>query len=129
MNNRAQTIYQNTQINTAHPGELTLMLFNGCIKFMKLAMENINNNDIEGRHNHIQRSLNIIDELQITLDMKYEISHNLYSLYRFMKEKLIEANIKASTESLQVSLDLMTELRDTWAQAVKLAKSGQKASV
>lgn len=123
MNNRVHNTYKNTQINTAHPGELTLMLYNGCLKFMKQAKAHIEIKNIEARNNNIKRALDIIDELQITLDMKYEISLNLYSLYNFMKDKLTEANISNSIECIEVSLDLMVELRDTWAQAIKQVKS------
>ncbi|BBH23916.1 flagellar protein FliS [Paenibacillus baekrokdamisoli] len=123
MNARAQNMYINTQVNTAHPGELTLMLYNGSLKFMRQAMENIENKNIEARNNNIKRALDIIDELQITLNMKYEISQNLFSLYVFMKEKLTEANMRMDKESLQVSMNLMVELRDTWIQALKQVKS------
>jgi flagellar secretion chaperone FliS len=118
-------MYMNTQINTAHPGELTLMLYNGCLKFMKQAKENIENKNFEAKNNNIKRTLDIIDELQITLDMKYEISHNLFSLYTFIKEKLVEANIGMNKDNLEVCIDLMVQLRDTWAQALKQVKSSQ----
>lgn len=129
MNNRAQNMYMNTQINTAHPGELTLMLYNGCLKFMKKAMENIESKNIEARHNNIQRTLDIIDELQITLNLNYEISHNLFSLYTFIKEKLAEANMSMNKESLEVCIDLVVQLRDTWAQALKQVKAGQQVTI
>ncbi|NEN85103.1 flagellar export chaperone FliS [Paenibacillus elgii] len=124
MNNQAQNLYLKTQVNTAHPGELTLMLFNGCIKFTKQAGECIQQKNYEGKNNNIKRAIDIIDELMITLKMEYEISQNLFSLYQFMKDRLIKANIKLEVENIQLVLDMMTELRDTWVQALKEVKSG-----
>ncbi|OGX68201.1 MAG: flagellar export chaperone FliS [Paenibacillus sp. RIFOXYA1_FULL_44_5] len=122
MYNQAQNQYAMMQINTASPGELTLMLYNGCIKFMKLALKGIQEQNYELKNINILKSQNILDELLITLDMKYEISKNLSSLYIFMKEKLVEANIKLNADSLNVCVELITELRDTWVEAIKLTK-------
>ncbi|MEB3102349.1 flagellar export chaperone FliS [Ferviditalea candida] len=129
MNNQVQNLYAKTQVNTAHPGELTLMLYNGCIKFMKQAIKDTENKDFESKNYHIQRSVDIIDELQITLNMDYEISQNLFRLYTFVKEQLMEANIKLNKGSLESAIHFMSELRDAWAQALKEVKSNAKVSV
>lgn len=129
MNSQAQQLYIRTQVNTASPGELTLMLFNGSIKYMKQALDGIRNKDYEAKNVNIKKSQDIIDELLITLDMKYEIAKNLSKLYLFIKEQLFEANAKLNVESLQVSIDLMSELRDAWAEALKSLKSTQKVQV
>jgi flagellar protein FliS len=126
MNSQAQQLYIRTQVNTASPGELTLMLFNGSIKYMKQALDGIRNKDYEAKNVNIKKSQDIIDELLITLDMKYEIAKNLSKLYLFIKEQLFEANAKLNVESLQVSIDLMSELRDAWAEALKSLKNTQK---
>lgn len=123
MNARPQDIYARTQVNTAHPGELTLMLYNGCLKFMKQAREHLENNNIEARNTNIKRTLDIIEELQSTLNMQYDISRNLFSLYAFIKDKLIEANMRMNKESLQIAYNMVEELRDTWAQALKQVKT------
>ncbi|REE84487.1 flagellar protein FliS [Paenibacillus taihuensis] len=123
MNARPQDIYARTQVNTAHPGELTLMLYNGCLKFMKQAREHLENKNIEARNTNIKRALDIIEELQATLNMQYDISRNLFSLYAFIKDKLIEANMRMSKESIQIAYDMTEELRDTWAQALKQVKT------
>lgn len=128
MNAQAQNLYVKMQVNTATPGELTLMLFNGSIKFMKLANEAFDKHDYAAKNENIKRTVDIIDELLITLNMSFEISKNLSQLYYFMKDKLYEANIKADRESLSVVLDLMTELRDTWVEAVRIVKGNPKAS-
>ncbi|SCW58598.1 flagellar protein FliS [Paenibacillus tianmuensis] len=128
--NPANNIYLKTQINTSHPGELTLMLYNGCIKFMKQALDSIQQKDFEGKNEYIKKSLDIIDELIITLDMNYDISRNLYSLYEFMKNNLIKGNMSLDTRCILDVIELMTELRDTWVQALKQAKTnGTKVTV
>ncbi|MEI7025658.1 flagellar export chaperone FliS [Paenibacillus sp. y28] len=129
MNNRAQQTYLLNQVNTAHPGDLTLMLYNGCIKFMRQAIVSMENKDYEGKNNYIQRALDIIDEFIITLNMDYPISQNLRSLYMFMKENLIQGNVRMDIQKVQITIDLMSELKDTWVQAVKKAKSGEPDQV
>lgn len=114
--------YMNIQVQTASPGELTLMLYNGCLKFMKQALDAINNKDFISKNANIKRSIDIVDELLITLNPKYEISNNLSALYVFIKEKLIEANLRLDVNSLSVSIELITELRDTWVVALKTVK-------
>lgn len=79
-------------------------------------------NDIEGKHQNLVKAQNIIEELQSTLNMSYDISKNLYSLYEYIQFKLNEANTKQSKEALNESINLVSELRETWAQAVKLAR-------
>ncbi|OXM86358.1 flagellar export chaperone FliS [Paenibacillus rigui] len=123
MNYRAQQSYLTSQVNTAHPGDLTLMLYNGCIKFMKQAIDSIEKKDYEAKNNYIQRAIDIIDELMITLNMSYPISQNLFSLYQFMKENLIQGNIKLDIQKINVSMNLITELKEAWAQALKQVKS------
>jgi flagellar protein FliS len=121
--NRARNHYLTTQINTATPGELTLLLFNGSIKFMKQAIDAIEHKNYSEKNINLVRSQDIIDELLITLNMEYEISKNLASLYIFMKESLITANLKLDKVPVQNCIGLMTELRDTWVEALKQLKT------
>ncbi|MDO3678814.1 flagellar export chaperone FliS [Paenibacillus ehimensis] len=123
---QGQETYLRMQVTTAAPWELTLMLYNGCIKFMKQALDGIQKSDYEAKNMNIKKAIRIIDELIATLDKKYEISKNLDALYVFMKDKLFEANVKLNVEALQVSIELMTDLRDTWVKAMKSLKSPAK---
>ncbi|MDL1163247.1 flagellar export chaperone FliS [Yersinia pestis] len=120
---QAQNTYFNTQINTATKGELTLMLYSGCVKFLKLAVKEMDNGNYEQKNSYLTRAINILDELVITLDMKYDISQSLSSLYNYIKELIIKANVKAEQEPLMESIKLMTELRDTWHEALGLVKT------
>ncbi|MFE5324107.1 flagellar export chaperone FliS [Paenibacillus sp. NPDC056579] len=122
MNNQAQQVYLRTQATTASPGDLTLMLYNGCIKFMKQALEAIQENNYQEKNTNIKKAQDIIDELLITLNHGYPISKNLAALYTYIKEQLQQANLKLHVESLSTAIELVTELRDTWVEALKLVK-------
>lgn len=121
MNNPYQQ-YQLQSVMTASPGELVVMLYNGCIRFIKQAIECINSKDLMGAHNAIIRAQDIIVEFMSTLDMKYEISHNLLALYDYLHRRLVEANVKKDTAILEEVLTFVTEFRDTWAEAVKITR-------
>ena len=86
--NKAYSTYQNNTVNTASSGELTLMLYNGCMKFIKQAMKDIGSNNFEAKNTNIQKAQNIIQELMITLDPKAEISKQIMPLYEYMHFQL-----------------------------------------
>lgn len=119
MNLQAQETYLKMQVNTAAPWELTLMLFNGAIKSMKQASDGILNHNFQMKNENIKKTIDIIDELIITLNMNYDISKDLKKLYTFMKDKLFEANLKLNAQNVNDCIDLMTELRDTWSTAMR----------
>lgn len=123
--NKAYEQYKENSIFTASPEELTLMLYNGLIKFIMQAQMAIDENDMEKAHNSNLRAQDIIMEFQATLDMKYELSRGLMALYEYMHRRLIEANIKKDRDILEEVLGFARELRDTWQQAMKIAKRQQ----
>lgn len=127
MNLSAQQTYRNTQVNTVLPGDLTLMLYNGCIRFVKQARAAIESNQYEEKNNNIKKAKNIIDELIITLNMEYPISEQMRQLYHYMNDLLIEANIRNDVEKLDTCLEFVTEMRDTWDEAMKSLKSKEKS--
>ncbi|HZJ58559.1 MAG TPA: flagellar export chaperone FliS [Clostridia bacterium] len=112
--------YQQQSVMTATPGELTLMLYNGCIRFIKQAQLGIEAGDIEKAGNSILRCQDIIEELMITLRPDYEISNSLSALYDYIYNQLVDANISKDASKLNEALGLVTELRDTWAEAIKI---------
>ena len=117
--------YRQNSVNTAIPGELTLMLYDGCLKFIRLAKEAINQENIEEKNKNIQKAQNIITELMVTLDMKYEISKQIMPLYDFVRSKLIEANVKNSVQSLEEAETIVTEFRDTWKEVIQINRKKQ----
>jgi len=117
--NKPHQAYQNNAVNTATGAELTLMLYNGCIKFIKQAKKNIAENLIEQKNTNIQKAQNIVRELMITLDPKVEMSKQFLPLYEFMLQRLTEANIQNSEAALDDVMELAVEFRDTWKQVIQ----------
>ncbi|WP_099159882.1 flagellar export chaperone FliS [Virgibacillus ndiopensis] len=124
--NKYQT-YQENAVNTASGGELTLMLYNGCIKFIKQAMKDMNEKRFEAKNTNIQKAQNIIQELMVTLDPSYEISSQLLPLYDYMQFQLKEGNVKNEVAPLEEVLGLVTEFRDTWKEVILKTRQKQYA--
>ncbi|PKR77991.1 flagellar protein FliS [Halalkalibacillus sediminis] len=127
--NQPYQAYQQNSIQTASPGELTLMLYNGCLKFIKLAKRGIENNSTEDKNVNIQKAQKIINELMVTLNSEYEISKQMMPLYDYMNHRLVQANLKNDTEILDEVEGMVAEFRDTWKEVIKLNKQPQKVSV
>ena len=123
--NNAYAKYKEQSVNTATPEELTLMLYNGCIKFINLAEVFIDEKNIEKTNLNIQKAQAIIGELNLTLNMDYEVSENLRQLYSFVNERLIEANLRKDKKPLLEAKEIVTELRDTWKEAMALSRKGK----
>ncbi|WNS75077.1 flagellar export chaperone FliS [Bacillus sp. DTU_2020_1000418_1_SI_GHA_SEK_038] len=117
--------YQQNTVNTASPGELTLMLYNGCLKFITLAKKAIIEKNIEEKNTNIIKAEKIIQELMVTLNMGYEVSKNMMSLYDYLYNRLVEANINNDIDILSEVEELVTEFRDTWKEAIQLNRKKQ----
>ncbi len=117
--------YKENNIMTSSPENLTLLLYNGALKFINQGRVFIKDNDIQNAHNAILRAQDIIEELNLTLNMDYELAHDLRALYTFILERLVDANIYKNTEILEEAARLVTDLRDTWKEAMKLSRTGK----
>jgi flagellar secretion chaperone FliS len=117
--------YQNNAISTASPGELTLMLYNGCLKFINLARKAIEEKNIEEKNINLQKAQKIINELMVTLNMEYEVAKNMMIMYDYIYRRLIEANIKNDIAILDEVEGFVTEFRDTWKQVIQLNRQRQ----
>lgn len=124
MNNPYQTYQQNT-VTTASPGELTLMLYNGCLKFIKQAKQAIQENKVEDRNTNLVKAQNIIREFMVTLNMDIEISQSYMQMYDYILNRLIEANVKADLEILEEAEGFIIEFRDTWKQVIQINRQQQ----
>jgi flagellar protein FliS len=121
--NPKQQILQK-QIESASKEELTLMLYEGGVKFLNQAIVALEKNDIVKANNLILRTEDIVREFQLTLDHKYEeISKPLDQLYDYMHRRLVEGNLQKDVEILNEVLGMFREMRDTWKEAMKIAKS------
>jgi flagellar protein FliS len=128
MNNPYQQ-YKQTAINTARPEDLVLMLYEGGIKFINKAVIAINDKNVQEAHACIKRTEDIVEQLMLGLDFKRggQIATDLEALYDYMKRRLIEANIKKDISILEEMLGMFRDFRETWMQAIKLAKTKQPA--
>lgn len=114
--------YQTNSIASARPEELTLMLYNGMIRYITRAQKAIEEKNLEKSHENIVWAQDILMEFQATLDYQYEISHSLLLLYDYMHRRLIDANVKKDVAILEEVLTFAVEFRDTWVQAMKIAR-------
>lgn len=114
----AANTYKNQQIMTSPPEKLTLMLYNGAIRFVKEAILAIDQGNIEKSHNANMRAQAIIREFMATLDMKYELSKDYQKMYVYLKRRLVQANIHKDKNQLEEVQKILTDLRDAWSQAM-----------
>jgi len=122
-------MYKNQQVMTAPPEELTLMLYNGVIRFVTESILALEQGNLEKANNTNLRAQDIVREFMSTLDMQYEISHNLMALYDYIEFRLVQGNLKKDKEQLAEARDMLQELRNTWVEVIKqtrLAKASGK---
>lgn len=119
--NQAYATYANSKIMTATPAELTLMLYEGAIKFCNIAIVAIEHNDVEKAHNNIVKVRNIIEEFQATLNHKYPVAEDFNEVYKYLLIRLREGNIKKDKDILEEVLGHLRTMRDTWKEVMQLA--------
>lgn len=112
--------YNNSKVLTASPAELTLMLYEGAIKFCNIAIMAIENKDVAKAHTNIMKVENIIDYLRKTLDMKYPVAQDFDRMYVYLDERLVTANIKKDKEVLEEVNTHLRSIRDTWKEVMRI---------
>ena len=117
--------YKQNSVTTASPGELTLMLYNGCLKFLTRAKKAIEEKNIEEKNTNIQKAQAIISELMSTLNADLEVSKQMIPLYDYMNRRLMEANINNDSTIITEVEGLVTEFRDTWKEVIKITRQQQ----
>ncbi|MEK4825812.1 flagellar export chaperone FliS [Niallia sp. FSL W8-0951] len=120
--NQPYQTYKQNAVNTSSPGDLTLMLYNGCLKFITLAKRAIEDKNIEKRNENLGKAQNIINELMITLNLEIDISKNMLQMYDYIYRRLVEANTKNDINILNEVEGYVIEFRDTWKEVIKIAK-------
>ncbi len=125
MNKNAYQKYKNTSVQSASREKILLMLYEGAIKFTKLAIKAAEEKKIADRGMNIGRAFDIIMELNNTLDHKVggEVANQLEQLYMFMMEQYTKGNITGDPEPLCANLKLLQTLYDGWVQAVEKFKN------
>lgn len=114
--------YLENIVFTASPEKLTLMLYSHLVMLVGKAQAGLEEKDLNKSHNNIVKAKKIIINLENTLDRKYKIADDLLAIYEYMYRRLTEANLKKDWHILEEILSYAIELRDTWAEAVKIAK-------
>ena len=118
------TKYKQAAVMTASREQILLMLYEGAIKFTKLALKAMEEKKIAERGTNIMRAYDIVMELQATLDHKVggDLSLQLEQLYLFMMDQYTKANIKSDAEPLKSNIKILENLYDGWKQAIEKIK-------
>ncbi len=118
--------YLKSKVMTASPAQLTLMLYDGAIKFCNIALEAIENNEIEKANTNIQKAQRIIEEFRSTLDFKYPVATEFDKVYEYIYRRMVEANLKKDRDILEEALGHIRTMRETWIEVMRLSKTQGK---
>lgn len=130
MLNNATQSYKQTQVNTIGRADITLMLYDGLLRFLDLAADNMEQNKIQEKGNYISRALDIINELDATLNMEKggEISKGLHNLYTLTNKNLLMANLKNDISILKSVRSNMQVVRDAFYEAMQTQEAKEMLS-
>lgn len=117
--------YQRSKIMTASPAELTLMLYDGAIKFGNIAVAAMNDKDIQKAHTYIVKVQRIIEEFRSTLDRNYPVAQDFDNVYVYLLQRLLECNITKNPEIMEEVMDHLRLMRETWIEVMKKNKTGE----
>ena len=116
--------YNNSKIQTASPAELTLLLYEGAIKFANIALTAMENKDIQKAHTNVMKTERIIIEFQSTIDHKYPAAKDFDAVSDYLIKRLRDANIKKDPEIMKEVLEHLRTMRDTWKEVMRLTANG-----
>ena len=119
--------YNNSKVLTASPAELTLMLYDGAIKFCNMAIDAVEHKDIPRAHTNIVKVENIIDYLRKTLDMKYPVAQDFERIYVYLDQRLLQANMKKDKEILEEVNQHLRAVRDNWKEVMRVNREKGKS--
>ena len=122
INNNPYAQYQNSRILTASPAELTLMLYEGAIKFGNIAIIGMQQKDIEKAHVNLKKVQRIVAEFRATLDMKYPVAQDFDRIYVYLERRMMEANLTKDPEIMEEVVTHLRSMRDTWKEVMRLNK-------
>lgn len=122
MINAAQ-IYKRTSMQTASKTDLTLMLYEGGIKFCNIALSAIEKNEVSMANENIQKAEKVILELKCSLDFKYPVAKDFDLIYDYVYRRLVEANLRKEKEPLEEALNQIRDMRDMWIEITKKVKN------
>ena len=117
--------YQNSKILTASPAELTLMLYDGAIKFGNIAIAAMKEKDVPNAHTNIIKVQRIITEFRSSLDRNYPVAQDFDNIYVYLLQRLLQANVKKDPEIMEEVVGHLRTLRETWVEVMKKSKGGE----
>jgi len=118
----AYSQYNNSRILTASPAELTLLLYEGAIKFGNIAIVKMEQKDIQAAHYNITRVEKIIDYLRETLDMKYPVAQDFERIYVYLSRRLLDCTVSKDPQDMEEVVMHLRSVRDNWKEVMKRAK-------
>ncbi|MBD1401273.1 flagellar export chaperone FliS [Pelovirga terrestris] len=115
-------LYKNAQILNASPEQILMMLYDGAIRFCREAQVAMAAKDLRTQADKISRAMAIVTEFSNTLNREVggEIAENLDALYAFMNRELVRANLEKDAGGVKTVEVLLSDLRETWAEAIDL---------
>lgn len=111
--------YKNQQVMTSSPEQLTLLLYNGALRFLNESVLAMEQGDVQKSHNANMRAQDIVREFMYTLDMSYELSKDWARLYEYTEYCLIQGNIKKDVGKLLQAKSVLEDMREAWIGAMK----------
>lgn len=120
--------YREQSVLTASPGDLVLMLYDGCIRQLRIARLALSpagnaQPEVEEASQALLKSQDIVGELMQGLDFHYDVAKHLFRVYEYINFQLIQANIRKDCKLIENLEDIMTELRVTWEQVLKINRT------
>ena len=115
-------MYQKNKVMTASPAELTLMLYEGAIKFINVAIMGIDQKNIEKTHKKNEKTKRIIQEFRNTMDIKSHVAKDFDVVYEYILRRLVEANVHKDKEILEECLTHLRSMRDTWKEVMQTGR-------
>ena len=114
--------YSTNRVLMASPAELTLMLYEGAIKFCNIAEMAIEQSDVQKAHTNIVKVQRVIEYLRQTLDMKYPVAQDFENIYVYLEQRLVQANMKKDIAILKEVNEHLHSVRDTWKEVMRINK-------
>ncbi len=114
--------YNNSKILTASPAELTLLLYEGAIKFGNIAIVKMENKDIQAAHYNIVKVEKIIDYLRETLDMQYAVAKDFERIYTYLSKRIVDCMVSKDPKDMEEVVVHLRSVRDNWKEVMKRAK-------
>jgi flagellar protein FliS len=125
-----QNAYKTNEISTVSQTRLIVMLYDGAIRFLNIATDNMTPRKYDLVNNNIIKAQDIITELMLSLNIEEgkEVANNLLSIYVYIKKRLLEANMKKDSSIITEVVQLLVQLKTAWDELDQNKDIADKAS-